>query len=108
MADGRVENERVSEYELKLMDIDSEHLGIPETEYDSVISLPSSEFQRIIRDLNSMSESVNIAASKEGVKFSSEGELGTGSVTLKQNVAVDDVIDGVLLMLRFVVFNFWA
>ena len=87
-----IENERVSEYELKLMDIDSEHLGIPETEYDTVISMSSSEFQRICRDLITMSESVNISASKEGVKFSAEGELGSGSVTLKQNVAVDDVI----------------
>lgn len=36
---------------MKLMDIDSEHLGIPETEYDAVIRMSSAEFARITRDL---------------------------------------------------------
>merc|ERR1719265_2012485 len=41
--------DRISDFELKLMDIDSEHLGIPETEYKAQIKLPASEFQRICR-----------------------------------------------------------
>ena len=49
--------DRLSEYDIKLMDIDQEHLGIPDTEYAATISLPSSEFQRICRDLSSLSES---------------------------------------------------
>ena len=44
--------DRISEFEMKLMDIDSEHLGIPEQEYKCVIKMPSSEFQRICRDLS--------------------------------------------------------
>jgi len=51
------ENDRISEYELKLMDIDQEHLGIPETEYAAAISMPSVEFQRICRDLIQLSDS---------------------------------------------------
>ena len=31
------------------MDIESEHLGIPETEYKCTVRLPAAEFQRIIR-----------------------------------------------------------
>ena len=31
------------------MDIESEHLGIPETEYKCNVRLPAAEFQRIIR-----------------------------------------------------------
>jgi proliferating cell nuclear antigen len=50
-------SDRLSEYDLKLMDIDQEHLGIPETEYAATISLPSTEFQRICRDLSAISES---------------------------------------------------
>ncbi|RUP47133.1 proliferating cell nuclear antigen, partial [Jimgerdemannia flammicorona] len=83
------ENDKISEYELKLMDIDSEHLGIPETAYDAIIHLSSSEFQRICRDLSQISESVVIEASKEGVKFSATGEVGNGSITLKQGGNVD-------------------
>lgn len=51
------ENDRISEYDIKLMDIDQDHLGIPETEYAATISLPSAEFQRICRDLMALSES---------------------------------------------------
>ncbi|KAF8469570.1 proliferating cell nuclear antigen [Kalaharituber pfeilii] len=82
------ENDRISEYDIKLMDIDQEHLGIPDTEYAASITLPSAEFQRICRDLNQLSESVSIEATKDGVKFSCSGDIGNGSVTLRphQNI----------------------
>lgn len=51
------ESDRISEYDIKLMDIDQEHLGIPDTEYAATIEMPSAEFQRICRDLILMSES---------------------------------------------------
>ncbi|KAI9828768.1 MAG: proliferating cell nuclear antigen [Thelocarpon impressellum] len=83
------ENDRLSEYDIKLMDIDQEHLGIPETEYAATISMPSTEFQRICRDLMALSESVSIEATKEGVKFACVGDIGSGSVTLRQHSNVD-------------------
>ncbi|BGP24168.1 proliferating cell nuclear antigen [Rhodotorula toruloides] len=75
--------DRVGEYEMKLMDIDQEHLGIPDTVYDAEIDLPATEFARIIRDLKELGESVKIEVSKEGVRFSADGDIGTASVTLK-------------------------
>ncbi|GAA6064738.1 hypothetical protein JCM10212_005317 [Sporobolomyces blumeae] len=75
--------DRVGEYEMKLMDIDQEHLGIPDTIYDAEISLPATEFARIIRDLKELGESVKIEVSKDGVRFSADGDIGTASVTLK-------------------------
>lgn len=51
------ETDRLSEYDIKLMDIDQEHLAIPETDYAATVSMPSAEFQRICRDLNQLSES---------------------------------------------------
>lgn len=51
------ESDRISEYDLKLMDIDQEHMGIPDTEYAATISMPSTEFQRICRELANISES---------------------------------------------------
>lgn len=49
--------DRISEYDIKLMDIDQEHLGIPETEYAATITMSPAEFQRICRDLIAISES---------------------------------------------------
>jgi len=51
------ETDRLSEYDIKLMDIDQEHLGIPETEYAATVTMPSAEFQKICRDLIALSES---------------------------------------------------
>ncbi len=51
--------DRISEFELKLMDIESEHLGIPDTEYKCNVRMPSAEFQRIIRDLGVLGDTCN-------------------------------------------------
>jgi len=72
---------------MKLMDIDSDTLGIPETDYDARVTMPASEFSRIVKDLASLGESVRIEVSKEGVRFASDGEGANGSVLLKQTDA---------------------
>lgn len=51
------DSDKVSAYDLKLMDIDSEHLGIPETTYEAVVQMPSNKFQEIVRDLSTLSDS---------------------------------------------------
>jgi proliferating cell nuclear antigen len=89
--------DRVSEFDLKLMDIDIEHLGIPDQDYKCNVRLPSGEFQRIIRDLQAIGDAANISVTKEGIKFSSEGDLGTGSIMLKHNVAVDKEEESVVV-----------
>lgn len=65
------------------MDIDQETLGIPETEYDAKITLSSSEFARICRDLQQLGESVRVEVSKEGVRFISEGDAANGMIHLR-------------------------
>jgi proliferating cell nuclear antigen len=75
--------DRISDFDLKLMSIESEHLGIPDQDYSAEIKMPSSEYQRIVRDLSSIGDSVMISATKEGVKFSTTGEVGTANVTLR-------------------------
>lgn len=72
------------------MEIDSESLSIPPTEYDARVTMPSSEFSRIVRDLSLLGESVKIEVSKEGVRFSSEGEVANGNVLLKQTDGARD------------------
>jgi len=79
-----------SEYEMKLMDIDAEHLGIPESTYDVVAKMPAAEFQRICRDLSSIGDSVVIGATKEGIEFRATGELGSGKTTLMQHEDPDE------------------
>ncbi|KAF8627955.1 hypothetical protein AX15_004166 [Amanita polypyramis BW_CC] len=77
-------SDRVAEYDMKLMDIDIDSLGIPDTEYDARITMPSSEFSRIVRDLSSLGESVRIEVSKEGVRFTCDGEAANANILLRQ------------------------
>jgi proliferating cell nuclear antigen len=79
--------DRVAEYDMKLMDIDADTLGIPDTEYDARVTMVASEFTRIVRDLMSLGESVRIEVSKEGVRFASDGEAAQGNILLKQTDA---------------------
>ncbi|KDP46565.1 hypothetical protein JCGZ_08537 [Jatropha curcas] len=81
--------DKISDFEMKLMDIDSEHLGIPEAEYHAIIRMPSAEFAKICRDLASIGDTVVISVSKEGVKFSTRGDIGAANVVLRQNTTVD-------------------
>jgi hypothetical protein len=46
----------VSDFELKLMDIDSEHLGIPDTDYCATVTMPAGEYARICKDLSSIGD----------------------------------------------------
>jgi len=92
---------RISHFSLKLIDIDAEHLGIPDTEYKTTIRMPSSEFQRICKELAVIGDTVSIQASKDGVKFSVKGEAGDGSIVLKQTVATDEKEDdGVMIKME--------
>ncbi|XP_020591927.1 proliferating cell nuclear antigen [Phalaenopsis equestris] len=81
--------DKISDFEMKLMDIDSEHLGIPEAEYHAIVKMPSSEFARICKDLSSIGDTVVISVTKEGVKFSTRGDIGTANIVCRQNKTVD-------------------
>jgi proliferating cell nuclear antigen len=73
---------RLFEFSMALMDIDSEHLAIPEAEPDTTITLASSEFQRICKDLTQFGDTVKIAVTPKQVTFSVSGSTGQGSITL--------------------------
>ena len=83
--------------ELKLMDIDSEQLGIPDTDYKCTIQMPSAEFQRIIRDMQVLGDTLTISCTKEGVKFHVNGDLGTGNVLIRQNNTAEKDEEKVLI-----------
>merc|ERR1712066_415796 len=70
------EEDRIADFDLKLMQI-------PEQHYKVIVKLPSSEFQKICRDLKEFGETMSMSASKEGIRFSVQGDIGTGNVMLK-------------------------
>ncbi|KAJ3805891.1 proliferating cell nuclear antigen, N-terminal domain-containing protein [Lentinula novae-zelandiae] len=93
-------SDRISSYDLKLMDIDAETLGIPKTSYEARIVLSSAEFTRIVRDLSLLGDSVRIEVSKEGVRFASDGEAANGNVLLKADDGDEDENEAVIIQMN--------
>ena len=54
--------------------------------------MPSGEFQRICRDLFQFGESIVISSTKEGIKFCTVGDIGTGrSIIMYQILRLEGV-----------------
>lgn len=82
------------------MDIDSEHLGIPQTEYVATVRMSSTEFQRLCRDLQTMGDTCTISVGKDGIKFSVSGDLGAGNITMKNNASAEKEADRVIVTME--------
>ena len=89
--------EKVADYEMQLMNLDVEHLGIPETDYAAVIKMPSPEFQKIVKDLGQFGDTVVISCKKEGIQFSSVGDIGSANIKLAQTLNVDEPDEAVTI-----------
>jgi len=76
-------DDRIADFDLKLMQIENEHMEIPEQTYKVVANIPSADFGKICRDLKEFGETMTIEATKEYIKFSVQGDVGTGNVMLK-------------------------
>lgn len=83
--------DRIAHFELKLMDIDTEHLGIPEnSDYQAIVNMPSTEYRRIFNDLSVIGDTISIELTKNSACFSVEGDIGSGSLNISQTEAADE------------------
>lgn len=92
------DHSKFTEFHLNLFSVETEHLASPEIEWVSEIRLHSSEFTKICKELEHISESVRISVKsrasalhhRNSVVFSVDGELGSGDI----EVAVNDYAEG--------------
>lgn len=73
------------DFNLNLITIDSEHLGIPDTSYGSQITMSSNEFNRITKELYALSETVNIETTTSYISFSVNSESINGVIKIDSN-----------------------
>ena len=74
---------RASEFSLRLITIASESLGLPDMTFGATVKMPSAEFLRIVKDLSSIGDTVEIGVpSRELVRFLTTGDIGTASVSV--------------------------
>lgn len=80
-----VENETRNSHtrmRLKTLDIDKKAYKIPDTKFDMVVTMESSEFHRICKDLAQLSEYVEIVCKKNSITFNSVGDCAEKSITI--------------------------
>ncbi|KAJ0489499.1 putative proliferating cell nuclear antigen, PCNA [Helianthus annuus] len=111
------DQDKITNFEMKLMDVDYEPLEIKECKYDAVVRMPSSEFARICKDLNTMGDTgihfmvfiritsqnwilnacfvikfpivVAISVTEDGLQFLTKGDTGTANIVCRQNPFAD-------------------
>jgi len=92
-------HETFSKFELKLVEIEGDQFGIPDTQYPATIKMPSAKLKKICADLSSMGDSCIIEVNKtqRQITFSVKGEDISGSTSIKHNTSVDNEVDSTLI-----------
>ena len=72
---------------LKLLDIDENLLHIPNIEFDSILTIPASDFQNHIRDLSVISSEITIKTDEESIILEVEGDFASQSIKINKKSA---------------------
>ena len=93
-------------FEIPLMNLDTEHLHIPEQEYEADIAIMSDEFADIISQLTIFGDELHIKCG-ETIDLVAKGDMGQMTASIKQEDIVEygieeDVNINITVALRFI------
>ena len=75
----------VHEFYIKLMDLDDNDIDIPETEFTSIISMPSSDLHNLCKQYKEFATEIDIKSVGDQVIFSFTGDQTNGKSILNNN-----------------------
>lgn len=64
-------------YKLAMLDINVINIDIPPADFESIITMPSTDFQKIIRDMHNLSDTIEIRQVESQINFSCSGDFCT-------------------------------
>ena len=79
------QNNFISTKKINLFDIDDYEIEIPPTKFNTVINMPSPFFNKIVRDLNSLGEIVELKGINKKLIFSTIGETVWDEIELGES-----------------------
>lgn len=100
-------------YKLNLLDLDNQKISIDNAEFNTIINLPSVDFQKICRDMNNIAENVEIKNIGNQLILSCKGDFcnqetiivdndnGVNTINAKKN----DIVQGVFNLKYLVLFT---
>ena len=77
----------VSTFKLNLLDIDQEELSIPPATFESVITMPSVDFQKYCRDMSNIGEVIDIKSVGHQLRLSCKGDFAEQETIIGENAA---------------------
>lgn len=101
-------------YKLNLLDLDKDSISIDPAEFNSVITMPSSDFQKITRDMNNLADFVEIKNIKNQLVFKCRGDFCQQETVLSdndnginniQNLIANEIVQGVFSLKYLVLFT---
>jgi len=115
----RIENEdynKVTDYKLNLIDIDEEIISAPDTDFVTMITMPSNEFQKVCREAFNIADVIEIKSMGEQLILSCNGEFASQETTYAhtdsgvsfsrdENTDNDTIIQGYYLLRHLALFS---
>lgn len=74
-------------HRIKMLDLEVEDVIIPTVEFDFVISMPSSELQKYIKELSHVSNVIVIRGVGRELEFAAEGDHGTSVISVSPSAS---------------------
>tara|TARA_B100001057_G_C22676625_1_gene882064 strand:+ start:156 stop:941 length:786 start_codon:yes stop_codon:yes gene_type:complete len=108
------EKNTVTKYKLNLMDLHEDNIQIPPAVFDSVITMPSVDFQKICRDMHNLAENIEIKSLESQLIFSCTGQFASqetsigetsSGLSFVQNQNPDEIVQGVFALKHLVLFS---
>ena len=83
----RIENgekNSITTYKLNLMDLNEDNITIPPAAFESIITLPSTDFQKICRDMSNLSDTIEIKSVCQQLVFGCNGNFASQETVIGQ------------------------
>lgn len=71
-------------YKLNLLDISDDDIQIPPASFETELTLPSADFQKLIRDMTNIGESVEIKSTGSNLVFNCSGDFASQETLLSE------------------------
>jgi proliferating cell nuclear antigen len=101
-------------YKLNLLDLDKEDMTVPPVEFNSVIAMPATDFQKIIRDMSNLGDFVEVKNINSQLFFTCDGEFchqetvlsdSSAGVSTINNKQAGEIVQGLFNLKYLVLFT---
>jgi len=108
------EKNSVTDYKLNLMDLNETNIQIPPATFESVITMPSTDFQKICRDMHNLADDIEIKSVGQQLLFSCKGDFAeqetcigeaNSGMSFLKNQNPDEIVQGVFALKHLVLFS---